>query len=130
MPSRPFDRIAALRGFRADLAAFALGFLAATVLPPMYAVPVLLISVPGLLTLIDSARNWRVALRRGWWFGFGHHLLGLYWVTEAILYEAARYWWFVPLALAVPSPSDVTRRLVRPMRRISHCAMAEARCRG
>lgn len=99
MPSHPLGRIAALRGFRADLTAFALGLLAATALPPMYAVPVLLVAVPGLLALIDGARNWAVALRRGWWFGFGHHLLGLYWVTEAILYEAARYWWFVPLAV-------------------------------
>ena len=99
MLSRPLARIAALRGFRADLTAFALGLIAATALPPVYAVPVLLISVPGLLALIDGASNWAVALRRGWWFGFGHHLLGLYWVTEAILYEAARYWWFVPIAV-------------------------------
>src|SRR5215469_4610463 len=99
MPSRPLARIAALRGVRADLAAFALGFFAATALPPMYAIPMLLVAVPGLLALIDGSLNWRVALRRGWWFGFGHHLLGLYWVTEAILYEAARYWWFVPLAV-------------------------------
>ncbi len=99
MLSRPLARIAALRGFRADLTAFALGLLAATALPPIYAIPVLLIAVPGLLALIDGSRNWAVALRRGFWFGFGHHLLGLYWVTEAILYEAARYWWFVPLAV-------------------------------
>jgi apolipoprotein N-acyltransferase len=40
-----------------------------------------------------------VAARRGWWFGLGHHVLGLYWVTEAILFEAARFWWLVPLAV-------------------------------
>ena len=99
MLSRLLARVAALHGFRADLTAFLLGLVAATALPPMYAIPVLLISVPGLLALIDGARNGWVALRRGWWFGFGHHLLGLYWVTEAILYEAARYWWFVPIAV-------------------------------
>jgi apolipoprotein N-acyltransferase len=59
----------------------------------------LLVSVPGLLVLVDAARSPAVAARRGWWFGFGHHLLGLYWVTEAILFEAARFWWFVPLAV-------------------------------
>ena len=40
-----------------------------------------------------------VAARRGWWFGFGLNLIGLYWVTEAILIEAARFWWFVPIAV-------------------------------
>ncbi len=39
------------------------------------------------------------AARRGWWFGFGLNLLGLYWITEAILVEAARFWWLVPLAV-------------------------------
>ena len=27
------------------------------------------------------------------------HLVGLYWITEAILIEAARFWWFVPIAV-------------------------------
>ena len=40
-----------------------------------------------------------MAARRGWWFGLGHHVLGLYWITEAILFEAARFWWLVPLAV-------------------------------
>ena len=26
-------------------------------------------------------------------------MLGLYWITEAILFEAARFWWLVPLAV-------------------------------
>jgi apolipoprotein N-acyltransferase len=102
---RLFYRLAALRGWRADLAALALGALSAAALPPLHLVPVLLISVPGLLALIDGARGPGVAARRGWWFGFGHHLFGLYWITEAILIEAARFWWFVPIA--VPALSAV-----------------------
>jgi apolipoprotein N-acyltransferase len=93
------DAVARLRGWRADLAAAAMGALSAAALPPVHAIPVLLLTVPALLALIGSSRNWRVAARRGFWFGFGHHLFGLYWITEAILIEAARYWWFVPLAV-------------------------------
>lgn len=99
MLSRLPSRLAALRGLRADLAALGLGALAAAALPPFHAVPLLLISVPGLLVLLDAARSPAVAFRRGWWFGFGHHVLGLYWITEAILFEAARFWWLVPLAV-------------------------------
>ena len=73
--------------------------LPAAALPPVHVIPVLLVSVPGLLVLLDAARSPLAAARRGWWFGFGHHVLGLYWVTEAILFEAARFWWLVPLAV-------------------------------
>lgn len=84
---------------RADLAALGFGALAAAALPPLNIIPILLISVPGLIFLLDAARTPWVAARRGWWFGLGHHVLGLYWVTEAILFEAARFWWLVPLAV-------------------------------
>ena len=98
-------RLASLRGWRADLAALALGIVSASALPPLHVIPVLLVTVPGLLALIGGARGAAVAARRGWWFGFGHHLVGLYWITEAILIEAARFWWFVPIA--VPALSAV-----------------------
>ncbi len=91
--------LASLRGWRADLAAFCAGLLAALALPPLYMLPVLLLAMPALLLLIDGARGPWVAARRGWWFGFGLNLIGLYWITEAIMIEAARLWWCVPLAV-------------------------------
>jgi apolipoprotein N-acyltransferase len=99
MLSRLRSRLADLHGLRADMAALGLGALATAALPPIHVIPVLLLSVPGLLILIDAAHSPVVAARRGWWFGLGHHVLGLYWVTEAILFEAARFWWLVPLAV-------------------------------
>jgi apolipoprotein N-acyltransferase len=91
--------LASLRGWRADLAAFCAGLLAALALPPLYVLPALLLAIPALLLLIDGARGPWVAARRGWWFGFGLNLVGLYWITEAIMIEAARFWWCVPLAV-------------------------------
>ena len=88
-----------LQGWRADLVAMGVGALSAAALPPLHVIPVLLVSIPVLLALIGAAPSCRVAARRGWWFGFGHHLFGLYWITEAILIEAARFWWLVPLAV-------------------------------
>ena len=93
------NRLAALSGWRADLAAACLGALSAAALPPVHAIPVLLICVPGLLALVGGAKGWAGALRRGFVFGLCHHILGLYWITEAILIESARYWWLVPLAV-------------------------------
>jgi apolipoprotein N-acyltransferase len=87
------------------LAAGALGALSAAGLPPVTAIPVLLLTIPGLLLLVGSRAGWRGAAWMGFWFGFGLHLIGLYWITEAILFEAAQFWWLVPLA--VPGLSAV-----------------------
>jgi apolipoprotein N-acyltransferase len=32
-------------------------------------------------------------------FGIVHHLIGLYWITFAILVQAAEFWWAVPIAV-------------------------------
>lgn len=101
-PARPWrlwSMLAGLRGWRANLAAALLGVLSALALPPLHALPLLLLAIPGLLALLDGAAGWRPAAWRGFWFGFAHHLLGLYWITDAILIEAARYWWLVPFAV-------------------------------
>ncbi len=92
-------RVVFLRGWRADGLALLFGLLSALAFPPLFALPVLLVAIPGLLLLIDGARGPAVAARRGFWFGFGCNLIGLYWITEAILVEAARFWWLVPLAV-------------------------------
>lgn len=96
---QPFERLRQLSGWRADFAGFTLGALSAAALPPIHVIPVLLIAVPGLIALIDATRGPGGAARRGFWFGLGHHVFGLYWITEAILLESARYWWLVPLAV-------------------------------
>lgn len=102
-----WDRLRALGGWRADLAAAGLGAAAALALPPFYLLPLLLVSVPGLLVLIEAAPGgrhiWSGAFRRGFAFGFAHHLVGLYWITNAILVMAAEFWWVVPLAVPLLS---------------------------
>src|SRR5476651_1221331 len=95
----PPEWLAKARGFRADLIALASGGLAALALPPLHALPVLLVAFPVLVIQIAAAPGHGGAARRGWWFAFGYHLIGLYWVTEAILFETARFWWLVPLAV-------------------------------
>ncbi len=93
---------------RGGLAALLLGAVSAAALPPLHLLVVLPVTLTLLLRLIDAAPGPGAAAWRGFWFGFGLHLFGLYWITEAILVEAARYWWLVPLAVpavaAVLSP--------------------------
>ncbi len=99
------DRLASLSGWRALLAAALLGLLGALALPPVHAVPVLLLSIPGLLALLGGGKGWRRAAGIGLAWGWGHHLGGIYWVTHAILVDVVTWWWLVPLAapgLALP----------------------------
>ena len=96
--ARLFTWLAGLPPRRALAAALALGRLSARALPPLHAVLVLLLAVPGLLALLGAATSWRRAGRLGLAWGFGHSLGGLYWVTEALLTDPARWWWLVPLA--------------------------------
>jgi apolipoprotein N-acyltransferase len=86
-------------GWRALATAFGLGALASLAMPPVHAIPVLLLALPGLLILLGKARSWKRAAMLGWAFGWGHHIVGLYWITYSILTEAERLWWLVPLAV-------------------------------
>ena len=70
--------------------------------------PVLLISIPVLIWLLDgiaaerSALSARVlgAFLTGWSFGFGYFLASLYWIGQAFLVDAATYAWMMPIAVA------------------------------
>jgi apolipoprotein N-acyltransferase len=110
---------------RPGLAAFALGLLSAAALPPLHLIPVLALSLPGLLALISARSTWRGAAMMGIWFGTGHHIAGLYWITEAILIEATTFWWLVPtgvpmlaafLALFIALPCAATHLAPAPSR--------------
>ncbi|GAC1348016.1 MAG: apolipoprotein N-acyltransferase [Acetobacteraceae bacterium] len=96
---RAWAGLQGLAGWRAGLAAFLFGAVSAAAMPPLHVIPLLLVSVPGLLALVGAARGPASAAGRGFWFGLGHHIFGLYWITEAILLESGRYWWLVPFAV-------------------------------
>ncbi|HYG85282.1 MAG TPA: apolipoprotein N-acyltransferase [Azospirillum sp.] len=100
LTTRTAGRLAALAGWRRYAAAAALGALATFALPPGYAVPLLLIAFPGLLWLLEGAATRRQAFAIGWWFGFGHHLFGLYWVSFALFTDIRQFWWALPLSAA------------------------------
>lgn len=86
-------------GWRGLVTAFGLGGLAALAMPPLHLIPLLLLALPGLLVLLGRAEGWKRAALIGWAFGWGHHTVGLYWITYSILTEAERLWWLVPLAV-------------------------------
>jgi apolipoprotein N-acyltransferase len=108
------ERVRGLSGWRCRGAAFAAGAVSALAMAPFFLWPVLWVTLPLLVWLIDGAlvrHPERVLWRRlalvaeiGWLWGFGYFLAGLHWVGEAFLVEAEVFAVFMPFALvAMPA---------------------------
>ena len=96
------------QGWHRALIAFVAGLASVLALAPINAWPVLFLTFPVLVWLIDGAAGrwggvWRAAVT-GWWFGFGYLLAGLYWLGHAFLVDAQTFGWMLPFAvLLVPA---------------------------
>jgi apolipoprotein N-acyltransferase len=91
-------------GWRRWLIAFTAGALSALAMAPFNAWPVLFLTFPTLVWLIDGAGVSRrgglaTAAATGWWFGFGYFLAGLYWIGYAFLVDAPTFGWLLPIAV-------------------------------
>lgn len=94
------DRLRDLGGGRQLATALLLGALSGSALPPLHLVPLLVPAFVGLVWLLEGCAGWRRAFLVGWAFAVGHHLVGLYWVGIAMTVDLARFWWFLPIAVA------------------------------
>ncbi len=91
-------------GWRRGLIAFAAGAVSAPAMAPLNVWPVLFLTFPVLVWLIDSTgtggfHGITKAAVTGWWFGFGYFLAGLYWIGFAFLVDAPTFGWLLPLAV-------------------------------
>lgn len=84
--------------WRREILMFLLGALAACALPPVYSVPVLLISFPGFLFFMENTSKKRCFIL-GWYFGFGFFTAGLYWISNSLRVDLEQFFWLIPFAL-------------------------------
>lgn len=103
-------RVAGQTGWRRLALAFGSGALAALAMAPVGFWPVLAVSFPVLVLLIDGAAarrpagRWavaRAAAMAGWGFGFGYFLGSLWWIGDAFLVDADVFAWLLPFAVLV-----------------------------
>jgi apolipoprotein N-acyltransferase len=92
-------------GWRRAGIAFAAGAVSALAMAPFNAWPILFVTLPILVWLIDGSTSdrwggaWSAAIA-GWCFGFGYFLAGLYWIGYAFLVDAETFGWLLPIAVA------------------------------
>jgi len=82
----------------------AAGALSALAMPPFNAWPILFVTFPVVLWLIDGSGAGRLrgvpaAALAGWWFGLGYFVPGLYWLGYAFLVDASTFAWLMPFAV-------------------------------
>jgi len=91
-------------GLQRYLIAFVAGALSALAMAPFDAWPILFLTFPILVWLLDGAgaKRWGgvgISALTGWWFGFGYFLAGLYWIGYAFLVDAPTFGWMLPFAV-------------------------------
>lgn len=117
------ERVSGAEGWHRRGIAFGSGLVSVLAFAPFFAWPVLFLTLPVLVWLIDSAaeplprteeharsfgQKLDVALDRlrpafldGWWWGFGFFIASLVWIGEAFLVEAEKFAWAIPFAITL-----------------------------
>jgi apolipoprotein N-acyltransferase len=109
MKLRSATRAAALAiilswGWKRAAIALTAGALSSLAMAPFDAWPILFLTFPVMVWLIDGAGAGRLdgvpsAAMAGWWFGFGYFVPGLYWIGYAFLVDAGTFGWLLPFAV-------------------------------
>ena len=91
-------------GWKRAAIALVAGALSALAMAPFNAWPVLFLTFPVMVWLIDGAGagRWRgvpAAALAGGWFGLGYFVPGLYWIGYAFLVDASTFAWLLPFAI-------------------------------
>jgi apolipoprotein N-acyltransferase len=92
-------------GWRRAAIALATGAASALAMAPFNAWPILFVTFPVLVWLVDgsAAGRWSGAMTAaiaGWCFGFGFFVAGLYWIGYAFLVDAKTFGWLLPVAVS------------------------------
>ena len=91
-------------GWKRALIAISAGALSVLAMAPFNAWPVLFVTFPLLVWLIDGAGGGRLggipaAALTGYWFGLGYFIPGLYWTGYAFFVDAETFAWLTPFAV-------------------------------
>jgi apolipoprotein N-acyltransferase len=103
-PTRLAHAVTLAQGWQRAAIAFVAGAASVLAMAPINAWPVLFITFPVMVWIVDGAAAGRFggalnAAIAGWCFGFGYFLAGVYWVGYAFLVDAKTFGWLLPVAV-------------------------------
>ncbi|MFY9590121.1 apolipoprotein N-acyltransferase [Rickettsia endosymbiont of Halotydeus destructor] len=75
-----------------------LGMLSGLVFAPTFFLP-LLFTLSYLCYQVKIAKSWQQAAIVSYIFGFGHFLVGMYWISLGVSVYIEEFWWAIPFAL-------------------------------
>ena len=110
-------------GWKRAFIALAAGVLSSLAMAPLNAWPVLFVTFPVAVWLIDGAaagkqRGVPTAALSGFCFGLGYFVPGLYWIGNAFLVDAPTFAWLMPFAvLGIRTISSTERALIKSAQR-------------
>lgn len=83
------------------IAALSLGLLYTLAFAPTFWIVLIVPALTGVFWLLQGAQSARQAFFTGWWFGFGHHVSGLYWMAYSLLVEPEKHAILIPFAVSL-----------------------------
>lgn len=87
-----------VRGWRRRASLFGLGVLLAASMPPIYALPLMVVAFSGMLWAMQG-RTIRQRFFDGWWFGWGFYIAGTYWIAISLLTDVGKFGWLIPFTV-------------------------------
>ena len=79
------------------------GSVCALAFAPFNFFPILFIALPILYFLLEENNSKKIIFLRGFCFGYGYFLFGIYWIAISLLVDAQKFAWLIPFALtAIP----------------------------
>lgn len=82
-------------------ASFIFGSISALAFAPTNLIFLAVIGFSALFLLIDRETNPKKCFWLGWNFGFGHFLVGLYWISISLLVDIVKFGWLIPFAISL-----------------------------
>jgi apolipoprotein N-acyltransferase len=79
--------------------ALVLGAISALAFAPLYFFLLAISAFSGLFILSNNCQNKSESFWIGWCFGFGHFVIGFYWISISLFVDIAKFFWLLPFAL-------------------------------
>ena len=99
--TRLIELLQKAKGWRRVGLALIAGMIAALAMPPLDFWPLLFVTIPVVLFMLDGIEKQRgvQSFLLGWGFGFGYFIVAFHWIGFAFLVDKEDYLWMMPFAV-------------------------------